>query len=109
MSYEGFVLDSRDNDARRALRVTVGFPAQLKESGTCKFPIHVRDLSVTGFKFESSSRLHPGARVWLTVPGLAPLEAEVKWRDRFLYGCRFYAPLYPAVLDHIAKHANDQR
>jgi PilZ domain len=109
MPAERYAPKPLDANARRAQRVIVAFKAQLKESGTFKFPILVHDLSVTGFKFESSSRLHPGTRVWLNVTGLAPLEAEVKWRDGFLYGCAFTASLYPAVLDHIAKHANDQR
>jgi hypothetical protein len=55
MSYERYAPKPLDANARRAQRVTVAFKAQLKESGTFKFPVLVRDLSVTGFKCESSS------------------------------------------------------
>jgi PilZ domain len=105
MSYGRYAPTPLDADGRRADRVVVAFKGQLKEAGTFKFPVRVLDLSISGFRFESSSKLHPGARVWLTVPGLAPLEAEVKWREGFLYGAAFAASLHPAVLDHIAKHA----
>jgi PilZ domain len=108
MSYGSIAPTPLDTGGRRADRVIVGFNAQLKEAGTFKFPVRVRDLSTSGFKFESSSKLHPGARVWLTVPGLGPLEGEIKWRDGFLYGCAFATSLYPAVLDHIAKHAESR-
>lgn len=97
--------DSRvpDADDRRALRQPVQLAAQLRDRGAAKFAIRLIDLSLTGFRAESSSILHEGVLVWLTLPGMAGLEATVVWRDGFLYGCAFSTPLHPAVFDHIVR------
>ena len=77
--------------------------AVVREPGSGNFNILVKDLSTTGFRCDTSHPLNPGAHVWVTLAGLAPLEAEVKWRDGFYYGFAFARPLYPAVFDHIKK------
>ena len=48
----------------------------------------------------------PGTVVWLTLPGMAALEAVVAWRDKFKYGCAFAKPIHPAVFDHIISLGN---
>ena len=68
--------------------------------------IDVVDLSPEGFRAETSFTLWPGTIVWLTLPGLAPLEAVIAWRDRFKYGCAFSKPLRPAVFEHIVALGN---
>jgi hypothetical protein len=92
-----------NQDARRALRLDVAFNAGLREPGSTRFQISVVDLSVTGFRCETSFTLREGATVWLTIPGLSGIEAVVAWKDHFHYGCSFKAPLHIAVFDHIAK------
>ena len=91
-----------DNN-RRALRKPVRLRAQLRDRGTTKFEIDVIDLSTSGFRAETSFTLWEGHTVWLTLPGLAALEAKVAWRDGFRYGCAFERPLHPAVFDHIVR------
>lgn len=97
--------DSRvpDAEGRGALRQPVRLAAQLRDRGSAKFSIELVDLSLSGFRAESTSILHEGILVWLTLPGMAGLEATVVWREGFLYGCAFNTPLHPAVFDHIVK------
>ena len=90
-------------EGRAAERHNLKIAAVVREPGSGNFSILIKDLSVTGFKCDTGHPLNPGARVWVTLAGLAPLEAEVRWRDGFYYGFSFVRPLYPAVLDHIAK------
>jgi hypothetical protein len=92
------------DDIRGAKRLDVVFRAGLRERGTTRFDIKVVDLSITGFRCETSCTLVPGSSIWLTIPGLAPLEARVAWRDKFRYGCAFAHPLHIAVFDHIVMH-----
>ncbi|WP_394648446.1 pilus assembly protein PilZ [uncultured Sphingomonas sp.] len=80
--------------------------AHLRDKGQTRFEIDVVDLSSEGFRAETSFTLWPGTIVWLTLPGLAPLEAVIAWRDRFKYGCAFSKPLHPAVFEHIAALGN---
>jgi hypothetical protein len=91
------------SEARRARRIELAFRASIREPGTTRFEISIKDISVTGFRFASSFSLRPGAKVWLTIPGLAPLEASVVWARNFTYGCAFFQPLHAAVLDHVTK------
>jgi hypothetical protein len=91
------------SEARRADRIDVAFPAQLREAGTTKFEVKVIDLSVTGFRCETSFTMPIGKTVWLTIPGLSGIEATVEWRDKFRYGCSFKSSLHIAVFDHIAR------
>jgi hypothetical protein len=89
------------SETRRAERLDVTFTASLREHGATKFTVKVIDLSITGFRCETSFSLRPETRVWLTIPGLSGLEAQVAWKDGFRYGCAFIQPLHNAVLMHI--------
>jgi PilZ domain len=89
-------------DARAAERRRVSIRALVREAGTSRVDIDVVDLSATGFRFESLYSFAIGARVFLSVPTLAPLEAEIAWRKGSAFGCRFVRPLYPAVFDMLA-------
>ena len=95
-------------ESRRALRRAVRMRAYLRDRGTTRFLIDVVDLSVTGFRAETSFTLWPGTTVWLKMPDLEGLEAVVAWRDKFKYGCAFVKPLYPAVFDHIVALSLDE-
>jgi hypothetical protein len=93
------------HEGRRSTRVDLVFMAQLRESGAGagRFAVTIKDMSVQGFRFETSFGLQADTRVWLTIPGLAPLEAEIMWKDGLSYGGKFAAALHVAVLDHITK------
>lgn len=93
---------AKRGDARRAARRGVRMRAQLRDKGT-PFEILVVDLSATGFRGETVYKLWPGARVFISLPGLAGIEAKVAWRDHTQVGCAFVTPLHPAVLDHITR------
>lgn len=88
-------------ESRHALRRAVKMRAHLRDRGNTRFEIEVVDLSTTGFRAQTAFALWPGTTVWLTLPGLAALEAVVAWRDKYRYGCAFNRPLHPAVFDHI--------
>ncbi len=95
-----------DSEHRTSLRRAVKMRAHLRDRGQTRFEIDVVDLSESGFRAETSFTLWPGTVVWLTLPGLSPLEAVVAWRDKFKYGCAFARPLHSAVFDHIIALGN---
>jgi len=59
------------------------------------------DLSCHGVRLAAMERLRIGETLWITLPGLPPRRATVKWVDRFEIGCEFDEALHPAVLDRI--------
>jgi hypothetical protein len=94
---------SGNGKPRDSQRLEVLLHASLRETGCSKFGIDIYDMSVTGCRLETSFRLDPETRVWITIPGLAALEAEIAWRNGYVYGCRFIQPLHVAVLDHVVR------
>ncbi len=93
-----FVTAQEDRCApRTALRI----PGSLRPSGDKGFATTVHDLSLGGFSCEAMSRMRPGGLCWLTLPGLAALQAEVIWNHGGMVGCAFANLLNPAVHDSI--------
>ena len=90
-----------DSKPRVAPRKTVSIRATLRRQGESKFSANVADLSESGFRVESHYAIPMGAQVWLTLPGLAAVPAIVAWSSGHSLGCRFEAPLHPAVLDRV--------
>ncbi|WP_235535165.1 pilus assembly protein PilZ [Sphingomonas sp. Leaf339] len=88
-------------DARGTTRCRVRTRAHLRGDGQGRFDIDLIEVSPTGFRAETTFALSPGTAVWLTLPGLAPLEAVVMWRDPTRYGCEFSRPLDAVVFDHL--------
>ncbi len=84
---------------RCAPRHKVAIPARMRFSGSSSFASEVGNLSLAGFACDALLQAHPGTRCWLTLPGLAPLEAEVIHRKEAGLGCAFRNMLNPAVLD----------
>lgn len=94
---------SRD-DNRRQPRLPVILRAHLRNRTAAKFDIRILDMSVTGFRAEAHYGLDVGDLVWVTLPGLQGLEANVAWRRKDIIGGHFRQPLHPAVLDHLIKN-----
>ncbi len=88
---------------RRAERSAVRATASLRRSGYNKVPVNLLDLSATGFRIETFCGLAVGSPVWVTLVGLAPLEATVVWTRGDHAGCEFRIPLHPAVMDSVIR------
>ena len=82
-------------------RIAVGFGAALRRQGMMRKPVKLVDLSAHGFCTEVDDPLPVGTMLWLTLPGLAPLQARLAWRRGFRVGCQFSVPLHPSVLQSI--------
>jgi hypothetical protein len=88
---------------RSAPRVRLDIPAVLRPSGVTGFGVRVTNLSLSGFACEATTGMPKGARCWLALPGLAPLQAEVVWNDGITVGCAFSNVLNQSVLDAILR------
>ncbi len=86
---------------RCAPRMRLTIPASLRPSGDKGFATTVHDLSLGGFSCEALSRMRPGALCWITLPGLAALQAEVIWNHNGMVGCAFANLLNPAVFEAV--------
>jgi PilZ domain len=95
--------NAQSSEHRTTMRLDVRFHACLREPGSAqKFEVDVIDLSMTGFRFETSFTIRPGNKVFVTIPGMSTLEATVAWGRGYVYGAQFNQPLYSGVFDLIA-------
>ena len=86
---------------RSAPRIKIQIPASLRQSGSSGFSVMIKDLSLSGFAAEALTGMRQGTRVWIAIPSLSPLQAEVEWNDGIMIGCSFNNLLNPAVLKSI--------
>lgn len=98
----GFSLfDQPELDDRCGVRAPIAVPATLRPRGGRAFQTMLRDISISGFSAGSLSKLAPGTVCWLTLPGLAPLQAQVVWWQGSVVGCSFANLMSQVVLDNL--------
>lgn len=78
---------------RRVARAPVSLDAGLGAGGLARTLCKVVDLSVHGARLQTYSAIARGSTIWLTLPGLAPVAADVIWADDYVAGCQFQVPL----------------
>jgi hypothetical protein len=92
---------AESSEARRFIRGDVRIPVDIREFGGGRHKAHMVDLSQAGCRIFSVTLLRQDRPIFITLPGFAPLEAMVKWKNRDEYGCAFTGGLHPAIFDHI--------
>lgn len=91
---------------RSAPRTPLSMPAKLRTTNASAFNVVIKNLSLSGFACEAIASMPTGARCWLTMPGMASMQAEVIWNDGINIGCSFQNLLYQAVLDALTARYN---
>jgi len=86
---------------RRFDRGDVYIPIDVREYAGGRHKAHMLDLLQSGCRVFSVTLLRQDRSIFITLPGFAPLEAEVVWKKRDEYGCVFLTGLHPAIYDHI--------
>lgn len=90
------------NGRRRSPRAPVSFDAHLGQGGLGRTLCKVVDLSVHGARLQTYSGLKRGITIWLTLPEIGPVAADVMWADDFIAGCQFRTPLNPDAFEKLA-------
>jgi PilZ domain len=93
--------DTAALEDRCAPRVKIRIPALLRQSGNTGFAVVVTDLSTAGFQCEALTGMPAGARCWLALPGLSPIESQLVWNNGRNVGCAFVNLLNDSVLQSI--------
>ncbi len=84
---------------RRSPRAPVSLDAAIGKGARtlCK----VTDVSVHGARLQTYSALKRGTSIWLTLPNIGQVVAEVMWADDFIAGCQFHTPLTPEAFEQL--------
>lgn len=89
---------------RRAPRHPVSLDAKIGKGGLGRALCKVTDLSLHGARLQTYTGLRKDSLIWLTLPGVGPVIARVRWADDFEAGCEFDAPLSQAQFDRLTAH-----
>ena len=78
---------------RRAARTPVERATQLSQSGLYEVEVKIRDVSTSGFMAECAEPVRIGSHVSLEVPGIGPVNAQVRWQLGARMGGMFLDPI----------------
>ncbi len=92
---------------RRSPRAPVSFDASMGQGGIGRTLCTVVDLSLHGARIQSYSALRRGMTIWLTLPEIGPVAADVMWADDFLAGCQFQRALDKEAFDRLISAQSD--
>jgi len=84
------------NGRRRSPRAPVSFDVQLGRGGLDRTLCKVADVSRHGARLQTYTAMRKGSTIWLTLPRLGQIAADVMWADDFTAGCQFRTPLTEA-------------
>ncbi|MGI4732903.1 MAG: PilZ domain-containing protein [Janthinobacterium lividum] len=90
---------AQSNGRRRSPRAPVSLDARLGLGGMGRALCKVVDVSIHGARLQTYSALKKGSTIWLTLPEVGQIAADVMWADDFTAGCQFHAPIDPALLE----------
>lgn len=78
---------------RRSQRAAVSLDAELDRGGMGRTLCKVVDVSLHGARLSTYSAMKRGQSIWLTLPRIGQVVAEIMWADDFTAGCQFRKPL----------------
>ena len=94
---------------RRSPRAPVSLDASIGIGGLARTLCKVVDISIAGARLQSYSALKKGSTIWLTLPGIGQVAADVMWADDFTAGCRFHRSLDTAAFDQLVERQGGAR
>jgi hypothetical protein len=78
---------------RRSPRAPVSLDAHLGRGGLERALCKVVDVSIHGCRLQTYTAMKKGSTIWLTLPRIGQVVADVMWADDFTAGCQFQKPL----------------
>ena len=85
-------------DRRNDVRVPVSISGCARRIGRLYSDVEFKDLSPGGFKMQTSTKLNIGELLWVTMPRIGTVPANVRWQKDDHYGCEFRTKLSKAVV-----------
>ena len=78
---------------RRSKRHTVASDATLQNHHCYKIEVTIRDVSQCGFMADCADCVQIGSHISLDVPGIGPVDAQVRWQVGGRMGGMFQDPI----------------
>ena len=91
--------------ARTTPRAAFGMTCEVRQGTRAWQRVMLEDLSPTGFRVLRLANPDPSKPLWIRIPGIQLLTANLCWTRGTATGCEFTAPLHIAVFEHIVRQA----
>jgi len=86
---------------RKTVRLGCEIGVEVKDSASQWQRAVLHDIAPTGFMLATGSWSPSKESLWLSIPGLEPFPAKVRWREGTRIGCQFLLPLEQAAFVRI--------
>ena len=88
---------------RRSERLPVDTIANLRQHNWYNVEVKIRDVSQCGFMAECEDSISIGSHVALDVPGVGPVDAQVRWQIGRRMGGMFLDPISLSSCEWVAE------
>lgn len=95
----GQLLADSDKTPRKAERVPLRADVDFRRTGDHRYRVNILDFSPEGCRMELPVNVSPGDTIWISLPGIESIQAEVCWVKEWTVGVEFSRPLYPSVFE----------
>jgi hypothetical protein len=95
--------EEKSQTPRANVRIAANAEIKLRRLGRNAFNVALSDLSLDGCRLEVVERPRVDEAVQVVFPGLATIDAKIRWVDGFVAGLKFEQPFHPAVFDMLVE------
>lgn len=85
--------------SRRTERVALSADIDFRRIGDHRHRVHILDFSPHGCRIESPVVVRPDDIIWISLPGIEMMQAQICWVDLWIAGVEFDTPMHEAVFD----------
>jgi len=82
-----------DTGRRRTTRLPADAVGAVQHDGLERALCKVVSVSALGVRIQTYTPLRRGMAIWLTLPEVGRVAAQVRWAEEFTAGCEFRVPL----------------
>jgi hypothetical protein len=82
-----------ETNVRGSERLPVDETTRLRPNAWSSLEVRIVDLSASGFRAECEAMVMVGGPVWVDLPGIGEIEAQVTWRRGGEIGAKFVVPI----------------
>jgi hypothetical protein len=86
---------------RRTERVQLRADVDFRRAGDHRYRVNILDFSPEGCRMELPVKVSSGDTIWISLPGIESIQAEVCWVKEWTVGVEFSRPLYPSVFEMV--------
>jgi hypothetical protein len=90
------------DNKRRAERERLAAAVSFRKPKEMSYEVNLENMSPHGCCIGLRERVRPGQLLWITVPGIEPMQSWVRWHGEWQAGLEFERPMHIAVFDHVA-------